>query len=72
MRIAEPIRTQLKAFFDNESDFNVAEKEAVDRYNSDQSAVNGKRDKIPFSSDKFKNVFNRITVVYLSPFDFEE
>ena len=72
MRIAEPIRSQLKQFFDNESSFEIAEQEAVARYKSEKSAVNGKRDKIPFASDKFKNVFNRIVVVYLSPFDFEE
>ncbi len=70
MKIKEPTRTKLRELFNAETDFLIAEKEAVDRLRNDKDA--GKRERIPFVANQFVARTGRITTVFLSVFDFEE
>ncbi len=70
MRIKEPTRQMLRTLFKSDTDFLIAEKEAVDRLRSEKDA--GKRERIPFVANKFVSKTEKITVVFLSVFDFED
>jgi len=76
MHIKNDIKESLMNLFNDPGNFEIAEKEALDRLRSIEAmnpTSTGKRVKVPFVLDRFVSRLGRVTVVYLSAeFDFEE
>ena len=76
MHIKSDIKGSLINLFNDPRNYEIAEKEALDRLRAmvaKDPTNTGKRAKVPFVLDRFVSRLGRVTVVYLSAeFDFEE